>query len=89
LAAGTPSRLGFDGVRRVLDLVRARFPQSPRAEVTIEANPEDVSPDTASHWRTAGVTRVSLGVQSFNDDVLRWMHRTHDANQACAGRRRS
>jgi oxygen-independent coproporphyrinogen-3 oxidase len=82
LGGGTPSRLGFDGVRRVLDLVRARFPQSPRAEVTIEANPEDVSPDAASHWRTAGVTRVSLGVQSFNDDVLRWMHRTHDANQA-------
>ena len=82
LGGGTPSRLGFDGVRRVLDLVRARFPQSPRAEVTLEANPEDVSPDAASHWRDAGVTRVSLGVQSFSDDVLRWMHRTHDASQA-------
>ena len=82
LGGGTPSRLGADGVHRVLDLVRSRFPQSPGAEVTVEANPEDVSPDSASRWRDAGVTRVSLGIQSFNDDVLRWMHRTHDASQA-------
>ena len=41
-----------------------------------------MSPDAASRWRDAGVTRVSLGIQSFNDDVLRWMHRTHDASQA-------
>ncbi|CAG1773248.1 partial Heme chaperone HemW, partial [uncultured bacterium] len=47
----------------------------------IEANPEDVSLDAARQWRDAGITRVSLGVQSFNDDVLRWMHRTHDARQ--------
>ena len=82
LGGGTPSRLGPDGVRRVLDIVRARFPQSPGVDVTVEANPEDVSPDAASRWRDAGVTRVSLGIQSFNDDVLKWMHRTHDASQA-------
>jgi oxygen-independent coproporphyrinogen-3 oxidase len=84
LGGGTPSRLGPDGVRRVLDVVRARFPSSDAAEVTVEANPEDVSPDAASRWRDAGVTRVSLGVQSFSDDVLRWMHRTHDASQSVA-----
>ena len=82
LGGGTPSKLGPDGVQRVLDLVRTRFPQAPGAEVTVEANPEDVSPDAASRWRDAGVTRVSLGIQSFNEDVLRWMHRTHDASQA-------
>lgn len=82
LGGGTPSRLGPDGVRRVLDLVRARFPQAPGAEVTVEANPEDVSPDAATRWLEAGVTRVSLGIQSFNEDVLKWMHRTHDATQA-------
>lgn len=82
LGGGTPSRLGADGVRRVLDLARARFAPSPRAEVTIEANPEDVSLDDAMRWRDAGVTRVSLGIQSFDDGVLRWMHRTHDAQQA-------
>ncbi len=82
LGGGTPSRRGPDGVKRVLDLVRARFPQAAGAEVTVEANPEDVTPDAAVRWRDAGVTRVSLGIQSFNDDVLRWMHRTHDASQA-------
>jgi len=84
LGGGTPSRLGPVGLRRVLDLVRARFPQAVDAEVTIEANPEDVSPDDANNWRDAGITRVSLGVQSFNDDVLKWMHRTHDASQVAS-----
>ena len=82
LGGGTPSRLGPDGMQRVLDLVRTRFVPAPGAEITIEANPEDVSTAAAAEWRAAGVTRVSLGVQSFNDDVLRWMHRTHDAAQA-------
>lgn len=82
LGGGTPSKLGAEGLRRVLTLVRQRFSESGNAEVTIEANPEDVSPDAAESWREAGATRVSLGVQSFNDDVLRWMHRTHDAQQA-------
>jgi oxygen-independent coproporphyrinogen-3 oxidase len=48
-------------------------------EVTLEANPEDVTPDNARAWRAAGVNRVSLGAQSFDDDVLKWMHRSHDA----------
>jgi oxygen-independent coproporphyrinogen-3 oxidase len=82
LGGGTPSRLGPGGVQRVLELVRSHFRQSPGAEVTVEANPEDVSPEAATRWREAGVTRVSLGIQSFSDDVLRWMHRTHDASQA-------
>ena len=82
LGGGTPSRLGPGGVRRVLDVVRSRFLPLPAAEVTIEANPEDVSPEAAAGWRAAGVTRVSLGIQSFDDAVLRWMHRTHDAAQA-------
>jgi len=51
-------------------------------EVTIEANPDDVTPRTATAWRGAGVNRVSLGVQSFSAAVLRWMHRTHGAGQA-------
>ncbi|HEX6791274.1 MAG TPA: coproporphyrinogen-III oxidase family protein, partial [Candidatus Krumholzibacteria bacterium] len=82
LGGGTPSRLGAEGVQRVLDLVRKRFPTAPGAEVTIEANPEDVSAGAATAWRGAGVNRISLGVQSFDDAVLRWMHRTHDAAQA-------
>jgi putative oxygen-independent coproporphyrinogen III oxidase len=57
-----------------------RIPHSTfRIEVTLEANPEDVTPDNAREWRAAGVNRVSLGAQSFDDTVLKWMHRSHDA----------
>src|SRR5437879_6795542 len=48
-------------------------------EMTLEANPEDVTPETSTAWRHAGVNRISLGAQSFDDRVLRWMHRPHDA----------
>jgi len=50
-------------------------------EVTLEANPEDVTPDGARAWRHAGINRVSLGAQSFDDRVLQWMHRSHDASR--------
>lgn len=54
------------------------------AEVTLEANPEDVTLDHATAWRAAGVNRVSLGAQSFDDSVLKWMHRSHDAARTVA-----
>jgi oxygen-independent coproporphyrinogen-3 oxidase len=81
LGGGTPSRLGGEGVARVLEVVQRRFPLAPGAEVTIEANPDDVTPEAATAWRGAGVNRVSLGGQSFDPGVLAWMHRTHDAAQ--------
>lgn len=84
LGGGTPSKLGGDGVARVLELVRSRAAVREGAEVTLEANPEDVSADAARAWKAAGVTRVSLGVQSFDQAVLKWMHRTHDAQMARA-----
>jgi oxygen-independent coproporphyrinogen-3 oxidase len=79
LGGGTPSQLGGLGVRSALDLVRARFPAAKDAEVTIEANPDDLSAETARAWVDAGVNRLSLGSQSFNDLALQWMHRSHDA----------
>ncbi|MEP6992841.1 MAG: radical SAM family heme chaperone HemW, partial [bacterium] len=79
LGGGTPSRLGGEGVARALDLVRRQFHPAADAEITIEANPDDVTPETATRWREAGVNRLSLGGQSFDDAVLVWMHRTHDA----------
>jgi oxygen-independent coproporphyrinogen III oxidase len=76
---GTPSRLGAVGVSRMLDVVRERVALPPNAEVTLETNPEDVTGDAVAAWRSAGVNRVSLGAQSFDDRVLEWMHRSHDA----------
>jgi oxygen-independent coproporphyrinogen-3 oxidase len=77
---GTPSRLGGTGVAQVIELLRTRLAIAADAEVTIEANPEDVTTEAVEAWRSAGVNRLSLGAQSFDDAVLRWMHRTHDAN---------
>jgi oxygen-independent coproporphyrinogen-3 oxidase len=76
---GTPSRLGGDGVARMLDVVRDRYTPAPAAEITLEANPENVSSEAAAAWLRAGVNRLSIGAQSFDDRVLTWMHRTHTA----------
>jgi oxygen-independent coproporphyrinogen-3 oxidase len=81
---GTPSRLGGNGVARMLDVVRRRITLAQDAEVTLEANPEDVNAESVAAWRDAGVNRLSIGAQSFDDTVLRWMHRTHDAAMTVA-----
>jgi oxygen-independent coproporphyrinogen-3 oxidase len=78
---GTPSRLEPPAVARLLDGFRRERRVSDGAEITLEANPEDVTPDAAASWRSAGVNRISLGVQSFDPAVLTWMHRTHTVEQ--------
>jgi oxygen-independent coproporphyrinogen-3 oxidase len=81
LGGGTPSRLAPREVVRLLDGLRHRATFASDAEIALEANPDDLSAEVADSWREAGVNRVSLGVQSFDDRVLQWMHRTHDAGQ--------
>jgi oxygen-independent coproporphyrinogen-3 oxidase len=96
LGGGTPSLLPPESIAMLVHELTLRFrnPQSairnrsnPQSairhdtEITIEANPEDVTVDSARSWKAAGITRVSLGAQSFDDDVLKWMHRSHDAAQ--------
>jgi oxygen-independent coproporphyrinogen-3 oxidase len=78
---GTPSRLGPGGVARMVALLREQVTLADGAEVTLEANPEDVDEEAAGRWREAGVNRLSLGSQTFHAEALRWMHRTHDAAQ--------
>jgi oxygen-independent coproporphyrinogen-3 oxidase len=80
LGGGTPSRLGADGLSRLVRVIRDRAQLNPGAEVTIEANPDDLSREGARAWRDAGVNRVSLGAQSFDNGALEWMHRVHDAD---------
>lgn len=79
LGGGTPSKLAPEAVATLLHGIAALRPLVEGAEVTLEANPEDVTPARAEAWRRAGITRVSLGAQSFAPEVLAWMHRTHDA----------
>lgn len=82
VGGGTPSRLGGDGIARAIEVVQRVATLDADAELTIEANPDDVSPEVARAWRAAGVNRVSLGIQSFDDPALAWMHRIHDATRA-------
>lgn len=81
LGGGTPSSLGGAGVRQLLETIRSFAQIAPEAEITIEANPDDVTADAVEAWAAAGVNRVSLGAQTFDDSVLAWMHRTHDSRQ--------
>jgi oxygen-independent coproporphyrinogen-3 oxidase len=76
---GTPSRLFPGSIAELLARFGADRTVAPGAEITLEANPEDVSPSAAAAWRAAGVNRISLGAQSFSRGELEWMHRTHDA----------
>lgn len=79
---GTPSLLSPDAIATLLgalEVPRTTHDVRRTVEVTLEANPEDVTPDAARAWRAAGVNRISLGAQSFDDQVLKWMHRSHDA----------
>jgi oxygen-independent coproporphyrinogen III oxidase len=81
LGGGTPSRLAPAAVASLLDAIASDRPVRAHAEITLEANPDDVTPAAAKAWMTAGVNRISLGAQTFDPSVLRWMHRTHTAAQ--------
>ena len=78
---GTPSLLDPDSLRTILLDVVTSTPSLDVVEITLEANPEDVSPERAAEWRASGINRISLGAQSFDNGVLKWMHRTHDAQR--------
>jgi oxygen-independent coproporphyrinogen-3 oxidase len=78
---GTPSRLQPASIAHLVRVVSVDRPLARDAEVTLETNPDDVTPERAMAWRVAGVNRVSLGVQSHDPAVLEWMHRTHRAEQ--------
>jgi len=78
---GTPSLLEPGAIAQLLEAIGRKRPVAVAAEVTLEANPDDVTTTAASAWRAAGITRASLGVQSFDPSVLRWMHRTHTTEQ--------
>src|SRR6476619_3608940 len=82
VGGGTPSLLGGDGLAAVVDALRAHFTLAVDAEVTTEANPESTSPQLFEQLRTAGFTRVSLGMQSVAPHVLAVLDRAHSPGRA-------
>lgn len=66
----------------IFDALHSRFGFSAGAEITLEANPDDISDEKLLQWKGAGINRLSVGIQSFNDDELRWMNRAHNATDS-------
>lgn len=78
IGGGTPSLLAIEDVQRLL----AALPTEHAEEITLEANPGDITREKAQAWREMGVNRLSIGIQSFSDDVLRLLGRRHTAQEA-------
>ena len=74
--------LNSSDLGRILDLLNQKYQIESSAEVTLEANPEDSSLTTLNEWKSIGINRLSIGVQSFRDEDLIWMNRGHSAQQA-------
>jgi oxygen-independent coproporphyrinogen-3 oxidase len=84
IGGGTPSLFSPQSIDRLLGDIRARVKLAPDCEITLEANPGTFEKDRFKAFRSAGVTRLSIGVQSFNDAHLRALGRVHDGAQAIA-----
>ena len=79
---GTPSLMPTDQVARVIERARALFPNGGQVEITLEANPTDAEAARFAALAKAGVSRLSLGVQSLDDEALRFLGRNHSAAEA-------
>src|SRR3954470_7628763 len=82
IGGGTPSLFSPEAIDELLAGVRARMPLEPHAEITLEANPGTVEAARFRGYREAGVNRISLGVQSFDDAMLIALGRIHGAAEA-------
>jgi len=76
---GTPSLLTEQEFSGIMSAVIRLFNIDPRTEITIEANPDDVTPEKLLFWKSQGVNRLSIGTQSFNDNELQYLGRRHNA----------
>lgn len=82
IGGGTPSTLPPALIQRLLDSITRLYPIEASTEITIEANPNDITPAFVQALRQTPVNRISMGVQTFNDDTLRLIRRRHTAEQA-------
>ncbi|WP_312399967.1 MULTISPECIES: radical SAM family heme chaperone HemW [unclassified Sphingobacterium] len=81
---GTPSLLDADEISRIIDAIAQRFEISNSAEITLEANPDDLNATKVNALRSTPVNRFSIGIQSFFEEDLKWMNRAHTRQEASA-----
>jgi oxygen-independent coproporphyrinogen-3 oxidase len=79
---GTPSILQIDELEQIMQQLHQYFSIDPSAEITLEANPDDVNDEKLKGWKQLGVNRLSIGIQSLFEEDLRWMNRAHTADEA-------
>ncbi len=79
---GTPSILNAADLQLLMDALRKRFILTDDTEITIEANPDDITPEKLTSWKLAGINRLSVGIQSFMEEELIWMNRAHTAKDS-------
>jgi oxygen-independent coproporphyrinogen-3 oxidase len=79
---GTPSLLEQHHLTAILDTLHKNFTVTENIELTLEANPDDVSTEKISAWKSSGINRLSIGIQSFFNEDLKWMNRSHNAEQS-------
>ena len=79
---GTPSILEMDDLLTIFDALRGKFLFAENAEITLEANPDDITPEKLKLWKLAGINRLSVGIQSFLATELLWMNRAHTAEDS-------
>lgn len=82
LGGGTPSLLNENELESIFMALQAKFNISSNAEVTLEANPDDIHEAQLSIWKKTGINRLSIGIQSFFNEDLQWMNRAHNASEA-------
>ena len=79
---GTPSLLDQKALEDIFSAIHASYQINPNAEVTLEANPDDISIEKLALWKAKGINRLSVGLQSFRDQDLKWMNRAHSAKES-------
>lgn len=79
---GTPSLLEGEHLKRLMQIIQHEYNLSSNPEVTLEGNPDDLTEEKLSTFFDHGVNRLSIGIQSFNDDKLKWMNRQHTSTEA-------
>jgi oxygen-independent coproporphyrinogen-3 oxidase len=79
---GTPSLIAPAELQQLIDTVHLHYDCQPEIECTLEANPDDIDATAISQWKAAGINRLSIGIQSFDDRDLSWMNRAHSAAQS-------
>lgn len=79
---GTPSLIPLDDLESLMRKLEERFDLSELTEVTLEVNPDDITPEKLQRWLNLGINRLSIGVQSFDEELLKFMNRAHDRQTA-------